>query len=124
MKIFTILLLTFVIQPGKLQAQTFGPGTIGQVSITSGSGSVVGGTTIAPAPGLIGAQAIGSGTLTLNPCAGPLPGPITIQTSGDFAHASEAINGGTVSIGSSAFTTLITTSGNTAYGLHSIFVGS
>ena len=116
--------MTFATQAGELQAQTFGPGTIGQVSISSGSELVVGSTTIAPAAGLIGAQAIGPGILTLNPADGPLPGPINIQTSGDFAHGSEAIGGGTLSIGSSAFTTSITTLGDTAYGLHSISVDS
>src|SRR5262249_21706843 len=34
-KIFTTLLLTLVTQAGELRAQTFGPGTIGQVSGTT-----------------------------------------------------------------------------------------
>ena len=51
-KVLIALLVTLATQAGKLQAQTFGPGTIVPVSITSGSGLLVGRTTIAPAVGL------------------------------------------------------------------------
>ena len=82
-KIFFALLLALATHADQLQAQTFGSGTIGQVSISSRSGLVVGSTTIAPSAGLIGAQAIGTAILTLNAAAGTSPAPIAIQTTGD-----------------------------------------
>jgi hypothetical protein len=83
--------------------------------VTSGAGLVVGSTTITPASGVTGALVQGSATLTLNAAAGPSPGPITSQTTGDDAFGLEARSGGVLTIVPTTFTIFVSTVGGDCF---------
>src|SRR5262245_22095878 len=82
-------------------AQNVGPGTVTTTtSVSSGSRTVVGSTTIAP-PDKTRATSVTGGTLTLDPTAGASPGPITVQTVGAdalLASGTGAISGSGITI--------------------------
>lgn len=117
-RVFLTVLASTLLASQVARSQEFGPGTINQTISRGQSATVVGSTQLSPPTGSSAAAISGPGTVTFNPAAGSLPGPITVTTTNASAIVVSGSGQLVINPSGSAFQTTITTTGNNAYGIN------